>query len=186
MKNNQRIRITKELIYTAFLELLKKNNIHQITIRELCDKAGINRTTFYNHYGSQYDVLSEIEKNYLEEIANTLEEANIENKDSVKCKVSLVLQFMQNNLELSKMLINNNVENNFAEHLFMLPKIEVMLNQSLSNIYDAKIKSTIISFSIYGSYKILQDWLNDANRVSPEKEAELILSLARKACTWDN
>lgn len=184
MKPNQRIALTKQLIYRAFLELLKKKSIHQISIRELCEDAGINRTTFYNHYGSQYDVLAEIEDNYLGEIAKVLENADVQNRESVHSRVALVLQFILDNLELSSMLINNNIEKNFAERLFSLPKIEDMLNTALTDIQDDKQKAATIAFAIYGSYKVLQDWINDPNHISPTEETELILGLAGKACNW--
>ena len=52
--------LTKQLLQNAFLKLLKTVSLHAISIRELCKEAGINRTTFYNHYGSQYDLLDDI------------------------------------------------------------------------------------------------------------------------------
>lgn len=50
MKSNQRVELTKERIFGAFVSLLQEKPIHQISIRELCENAGINRTTFYNMY----------------------------------------------------------------------------------------------------------------------------------------
>ena len=44
-KQNQRIMLTKQLIHTAFLRLLRNKSIREIPIRELCNEAGINRTT---------------------------------------------------------------------------------------------------------------------------------------------
>ncbi|MGM9521761.1 MAG: TetR/AcrR family transcriptional regulator [Oscillospiraceae bacterium] len=185
MKPNQRIALTKQLIYRSFLTLLKKKSIHQISIRELCETAGINRTTFYNHYGSQYDVLAEIADNYLGEIAKTIENADVRDKESVHSRVALVLRFIQDNLELSAMLLNNNIDETFAQRLFSLPKIGDMLNTALANIRDEKEKTAMISFVIYGSYKVIQDWINDPDRISPTQETELMLSLAGKACGWN-
>ncbi|MGN1373186.1 MAG: TetR/AcrR family transcriptional regulator [Candidatus Coproplasma sp.] len=183
MKPNQRIANTKQLIYGALLSLLKKKDIHHIFIRELCEKAGINRSTFYNHYGSQYDVLSEMEDVYLGEIAKAMEHADVTSKDSVHSRVTLVLEFILDNLELSSLLINNNVEASFAERLFSLPKIGDMLNVALSGIEDEKSKKATISFAIYGSYRVLQEWLNNPQRISPVEETELMLGLARKVCS---
>ena len=56
--SNQRVMLTKQLIRGALLKMLKTCNINKISILKLCQIAGINRTTFYNHYGSQYDVLN--------------------------------------------------------------------------------------------------------------------------------
>ena len=68
--------------------------------------------------------------------------------------------------------INNNIDETFAQRFFSLPKIEDML------------KTATITFAIHGSYKVLQDWINTPNRISPEEETKLILGLAGKVCGW--
>ncbi|MGN0294442.1 MAG: TetR/AcrR family transcriptional regulator [Lachnospiraceae bacterium] len=181
-KPNQRVALTRQLIHSAFLKLLKKKSIHRISIRELCENAGINRTTFYNHYGSQYEVLAEIGSDYLNEIAKNLENADVQDRESVHSRVTFVLQFMEDNLELSSMLINNNIDETFAERLFSLPKIEEMLDTALDGIHNEKKKAATISFVIHGSYKVLQDWINDSGRIPPAEETEVILGLAGAVC----
>ncbi len=43
----------------AFLELLEKKDFDYITIKEICDKAGVNRSTFYLHYETIADLTAE-------------------------------------------------------------------------------------------------------------------------------
>ena len=43
----------------AFLDLLEKKDFAYITVKELCEKAGVNRSTFYLHYENMTDLLSE-------------------------------------------------------------------------------------------------------------------------------
>lgn len=43
----------------AFLELLEQKDFSYITIKEICEKAGVNRSTFYLHYETIDDLLSE-------------------------------------------------------------------------------------------------------------------------------
>lgn len=43
----------------AFLELLEKNDFAFITVKEICKKAEVNRSTFYLHYETIDDLLSE-------------------------------------------------------------------------------------------------------------------------------
>ena len=64
-KAGLRVERTKKRVHEALLELLRKGDINRISIRELCSLAEINRTTFYNHYGSQYDVLNEMAEEYI-------------------------------------------------------------------------------------------------------------------------
>lgn len=43
----------------AFLELLEKKDMEYITVKELCEAAGVNRSTFYLHYETIGDLLAE-------------------------------------------------------------------------------------------------------------------------------
>lgn len=43
----------------AFLELLEKKDFEYITVKEICAKAGVNRSTFYLHYETVGDLLAE-------------------------------------------------------------------------------------------------------------------------------
>lgn len=43
----------------AFLELLEKKDFAFITVKEICESAGVNRSTFYLHYETIEDLLSE-------------------------------------------------------------------------------------------------------------------------------
>ena len=58
----------------AFLELLEKKDFTYITVKEICEKAGVNRSTFYLHYETVNDLLSEclenIKKRFFDSFAN--------------------------------------------------------------------------------------------------------------------
>lgn len=43
----------------AFLALLEKKDFAYITVKEICEKAEVNRSTFYLHYETLEDLLSE-------------------------------------------------------------------------------------------------------------------------------
>ncbi len=57
-KEDLRVRRTKKALYDAFLDLLSEKPFDEITINELCDKAGIRRATFYKHYSDKFDFLT--------------------------------------------------------------------------------------------------------------------------------
>lgn len=72
---NQRIRLSKLILKNALIDLLQEKSIETITIHELCQKATVNRTTFYKYYGSQYDLLANIEKDVFDEVEERLKQA---------------------------------------------------------------------------------------------------------------
>ena len=58
---DHRTRVTKMLIRRAFTDLLRVKPVQSISIKELCEKAGVNRGTFYAHYQSVHDLLMQME-----------------------------------------------------------------------------------------------------------------------------
>ena len=50
---------TALLMNQAFIELLNKKEFEFITVKDICKKAGVNRSTFYLHYESINDLLEE-------------------------------------------------------------------------------------------------------------------------------
>ena len=50
-----RIEKTERGIKNAFIELRSKKPLEKITVKELCESARINKSTFYAHYKDIYD-----------------------------------------------------------------------------------------------------------------------------------
>ena len=56
-----RIEKTKTALHNTFLELRSRKPLEKITIKELCEKAQINKSTFYSHYKDIYDLSDQLE-----------------------------------------------------------------------------------------------------------------------------
>lgn len=52
---DKRIKKTRNAVYTAVFDLSIEKELDKITVLELCEKAGINKSTFYLHYKSIED-----------------------------------------------------------------------------------------------------------------------------------
>ena len=51
----------------AFLELIEKKDFAYITVKEICERAGVNRSTFYLHYEAVGDLLAESAQHIIDE-----------------------------------------------------------------------------------------------------------------------
>lgn len=60
-KNNQRYQNSDIRMKSAMLELMTHTPFEKITVKQICEKAGVNRGTFYSHYTDIYSMLNEIE-----------------------------------------------------------------------------------------------------------------------------
>ncbi len=184
MKSNQyaqRVQKTKYAVYEALSVLLKEKPLRQISVKELCGRAGINRSTFYNHYGSQYDVLREMGNDLLADIAGELSDTKAGDPEAVERQVAQCFRSAKDHAQLFRLLLDGSVDKTFADRLFSLPQIETLLSEALSKSSEEEKKMTI-SFAIHGSCALLEEWLENGCPQSPEEEAALILRLARRVC----
>ena len=60
-KEDLRVIRTKEAIRKTFEEMICEMDYEQISIKELTERARINRKTFYLHYSSLDDLLRELQ-----------------------------------------------------------------------------------------------------------------------------
>ena len=67
-KQDKRSVRTCAAIESALLRLLGDSDINEITIKRLCEEADVNRTTFYLHYTSVFDVLENIREEIITRI----------------------------------------------------------------------------------------------------------------------
>lgn len=57
-KEDLRVRKTKRALIDVFRVMLSEKKFEDITVNELCDRAGIRRATFYKHFDDKYNFLT--------------------------------------------------------------------------------------------------------------------------------
>ncbi|WP_411677564.1 TetR/AcrR family transcriptional regulator [Caproicibacter sp.] len=63
-----RVQKTQEAIESALLSLIGEKGFDGVTVRSLCLRARINRSTFYAHYQDKYDLLDQITQKAIQKI----------------------------------------------------------------------------------------------------------------------
>lgn len=179
MKENQRLRLTKQLLRESLIALLNEKSIHKISVREICEKAQINRTTFYKYYGSPYDLLIDIEDTVLAQVETYLGGKENQIMDDLR-QLTQILSFMNDNLAVCRLLINNTVDSRFAERLLILPKIKQLLGNHLTDGYHNDEVDYVYQFVVNGGLYMIKSWINKDDREDPGKVAALLLDTVGK------
>ena len=72
-KTDLRIIKTKKVIYEALIDLMKEKTFEEIKVSDICNKALINRSTFYAHYEDKYELLVEFINDLKSNFTNELD-----------------------------------------------------------------------------------------------------------------
>ncbi len=101
MKTDARVRYTKKVLRESLLYFMHYKAITEISVKEVCERAEINRSTFYKHYKDCYDLLEQIESEVLEEYLSSME--NVSTAD-VRELVGSILDMFDRNRDLCELL----------------------------------------------------------------------------------
>lgn len=71
-KPNQNYYVEQQLV-DALIALLKHKSLNEISVRELCNQAGVGRASFYRHYQSKEEVLERHARFLIKEWSQELE-----------------------------------------------------------------------------------------------------------------
>lgn len=71
-KNNLRYREMETRLEAAMLELMQQFAFEKITVKKLCETAGVNRSTFYAHFIDIYDMVEKMESLLQQKLLNSL------------------------------------------------------------------------------------------------------------------
>lgn len=171
MKEDMRVKRTKKMIKEAFLKLLEKNTLEQITISEITAFAMCNRNTFYLHFEDKYDLMNKLCNHALDRLHKAIQETYEKHKNSSEeLYISIskaCLDTMEEDIDFYRVVLGKN-----RYPLFTDLYCQEMLSHIVTNInigkQNEKSKKIEIEFATNGVLGIHKYWLLHQDEYSKE------------------
>lgn len=177
VKNNRRTQITKMLLKTSLIELMHQKNISHITIKEICEQAELNRSTFYLHYTDQYALLENIETEIINKTFEYLQNVGLDL--DTQSYIEAFLNYVKTNADIFETLLCTQ-ENSGFQNLF-IDKILEQLKDNLPINCSDELRNYVYSFLMHGCIHIIIDWINSDFNLPAATMAELIYNLCSRS-----
>lgn len=158
------------LLKNALIKLLEEKPLEKITIYELCAEAQLNRVTFYKYYGSQFELLTDIENDCFRKLEEVLSD-NGSDGENCLCRM---LEALLADEEHFKVLINALPDKDFSTKLFDLPTVRKQLDLTIPETFMEEEREQLRLFFYQGGYAVIREWLNRENRQSPKRLATFL------------
>lgn len=171
---DNRVRYTRMMIEQSFLELLAEKPAGKITVTELCQRAQINRATFYKHYLDVADLLEKMEEDLFDRIRSFFDAENLKLRDFLV----KMMYYTRENYARFMALGGDNGDSNLMTKTFMVcyEKGFPLLSNNLHALSKEE-KEMLFAFLSHGSGAILALWIRNGMKESPEEVAQLVLNL---------
>jgi len=166
-KTDRRVLYTKMFLRESLLSLMREKPISMITPTELCRRAGINRNTFYTHYQSAEDLISDIEQELFSKVQGSLEQLG--SGLSTRALITEICVAIAENFDLSRILLSENGDAHFLERLISLAHDQTMIAWRTAGIHaDDALLEILYTFSVNGSVAVIREWVRQGMPQPPQ------------------
>ncbi|WP_066151072.1 TetR/AcrR family transcriptional regulator [Halalkalibacter krulwichiae] len=177
---DRRKKYTRMVLKNSLMTLLKKKQISAITVKEICEIADINRSTFYSHYLDHYDLLYKIEEEIIEDMYKTLSSYNFTKEEETLQMTKKILEYIASNYEICQTLLGEHGDRSFEKRIMGITQQFTMKNWTTFNDIDPKASEYISLFIVSGSIHAIKSWLDNGMDQSPTEMAEMIINFTNK------
>ncbi len=157
------------------MRILEKKPLEKVNITELCQEAGINRTTFYRYYELPKDVLSEMQRAFFEEVFAHYQKP-LTASDIERCFVCL-----SENTELVKLFFQYNSDTDWTDLFTNI--FNSFPGKNITKAFQNLDESSAKLLSAYlagGAYFLARQWILEGIPMPPKDVAAIALNILDK------
>ena len=183
-----RVRRTRKLLQKALLEAASEKGFAHVTVRDITERAMVNRATFYRHYEDKYDLLAQ----YMKELSGLIESSD-EGAGSLSNQIAQsldlpppglvnLLRHMQANSDFYRVMLGKNGDPTFCAQSFR-DYIEQGYRRMLSSQGIQPDSSRLptdltVSYILNAGIGAIVWWLENDQPASPEQMAAWLYQLS--------
>ena len=170
---DKRIEKTQRAIKEAFIELRKTKPLEKISVKELCEKAYINKSTFYSHYENIYVLSDAVEHELVLSIVSSIPhdlDYSFTNPEVFTREVTLA--FVRHRSQIQTVFSGKN-QSHLSAHLEII--IKQLIYEKYPQYENDVEKNILLSYCIHGAY--------NASISNPAADTKTIIHVLEKAVT---
>ncbi|MGI6030263.1 MAG: TetR/AcrR family transcriptional regulator [Eubacteriales bacterium] len=157
---DRRIRRTRKLLKQSLAEWMQEKDFQNITVKDIADRADLNRGTFYLHYTDPYDLLEKLENDTLEDFQAMIDAHRTQVRGGTLLPVlQPTIAYIQENSTICRCLFCNTASRSFLEKFqsLILRNGVAFLQERYPSVEHVD-DPYLFSFISYGLVGLLQQW----------------------------
>lgn len=160
---DERFSVVEDAIHGAFLSLLKEKSVNKITVSDVVKRAGIVRSTFYNHYENVPGLVKALEDQTINDIFSLMESFHPrDDKELCRSFFRAICNYTMTNPFLAELLRSPRGDEFFEKAMTMFHRyVTSVTSNSPLTYYSREQFSYTIAASIGSTIGILHKWSCD-------------------------
>ena len=173
---DRRIKRTKMLLQNALVDLMLEKAVGKISVKELTQKADVNRSTFYLHYLDIYDMLEQMENEFVETIQGFFHDFFTPLPTSMPLTLFVnISEWLEQDKEYYAKLLRGSASGYIFEELESRIRDEFLTLLYLIFLDEESLDlRTRVNFTVSGTVGVLRMWVMEGGNISLVELSETI------------
>ncbi|KAA8831503.1 TetR/AcrR family transcriptional regulator [Bifidobacterium tissieri] len=170
---------TKAMLCKAFWSMYRARPIEKITVREITEKAGYNRGTFYLYYRDVRDMFSQIEDSLLDMIDELVADMLVdEDRIDIESNMGVILKAAKSHSRYMSVLLGDKGDPTFVTRMktIIWPLVDRYLGITQSPDMNDDERELLKEFYLSGLMAAVTSWLKMADRMPIDRFITFILN----------
>ncbi|MCU6792823.1 TetR/AcrR family transcriptional regulator [Paenibacillus sp. WQ 127069] len=188
---DMRVIRSRTLMENALLYILEKEGIKGLTVKNLCEIAGINRGTFYLHYKDIFHLIEET--SFIQGLLSVFEPINLQelmqhpDHQGAYPPITKAFQYLHKHASFFKALFHSGAPAELRERLQYLVGTRLYENLKPDQTYNESLFSDyVIAYLGNAQFGIIQHWFKTDRAIPPEDIAKILTLYIRKTPCLDH
>ena len=169
---------TRTAFLQAFCDCYAEKPLEKITVKEIPEKAGYSRVTFYNYFRDSYDLLNYMEDDFIAYITREILTNVEQDKNLGNFIFTFTKALKEQNLYSQIFLCDPQHSSLFTSHL--KPKLLPLFLQAFGIPSDHQKAVYAFEFYIPGVISVISHWIQRPESLSIEELAELVEGILKE------
>lgn len=169
---------SRNMIKKAFIDLLNEHELQNITVVDVVNRADISRNTFYAHYNDIYDVLNDLENEFIDKLRIYLVNSDLQQGlFSPAPIIEKIIRYVETDPDTSKIFLNASAATDLYEKIKFLFKEKINANIIIDEIKDVNGFNVFLECISCGFISLYKEYLTDGNSITADDLSRQISAL---------
>jgi len=167
-KVDRRVVKTKRAIREAFIALMVEKDVEKITIKEIAEKADVDRKTVYNYYSGIHEIREDLENEVLHIFERETQDSSLGLTDADSA-FDLLTKIINDNMQICSQLMRLDYNSNFLVKLIEYFKQKIRQEMIKNERFDPNRIDIAVEYVTSGLFSAYRYWFN-SDRTQPLEE----------------
>ncbi len=180
MRQDPRIARTEAAIREAFIRLVAEVGYARVTVKDICERADINRNTFYLHFADKDELMTRILQTILESqvapIAAVSSHLSTASPEEVEVITTRLLELFKEEIVFYRIIFTDPALQSYLQKLYETAFTMISLGA------DRPFSKVTLGYMIFGFFGVITEWLKrptqEVSDIAPDLAKLLLGSLS--------